>query len=317
MYKSWLLSSTRLFDAEKEGGSGGAVDPRLAAQAERDKIKVDVSKKTEQPEGDKSDDKSDDEGSDEEGEGEGEGDSKEGDDESDGEGDGEEEGEKELTVEEYKKQLEALQKKVNRLERKVGKTAGERDQIKKDLANAKAALDAKVEEGQGLSEEEVERRAELKAGEKATQREFDNAVKTLTQSAIKADKDFMVNVKEMAEDVAPIPPFMIGALEDLEHGNGGAVLAHLANPDNHETYAEIIELSPARMVSRLNKISDKLAEDAKPKPKKISKVPPPIDRLKGNESTPTVIPADPTKNMDQFVRVRAQQVAERKRARGY
>jgi hypothetical protein len=161
--------------------------------------------------------------------------------------------------------LEAAQKKVSRLERRTGKTAGERDQLKKDLTAARAQLEAKVEEGQGLSEEEVERRANIKAGEIAANSEFSKAVNKLVRSAAKIDKDVEKKLTEMGQDISPIPGTMIGILEDLDNDNGGAVLAHLA--DNPDLYEEIWDLPLAKLSNRLNRISDKLVEDAKVKVK--------------------------------------------------
>lgn len=303
MLRSILLSSVRPFYApDDEKGTDKA---KIEKEKQRENIKVtNGDDKKEEDGDDKSDDKESDKKSDEEGE--------DGDKESDEDGkdekdeDGEKE-EKELSDEQ--KEIEALKKKVSRLEKRTGRTAGERDQFKKELTAAKTQLEAKVEAGEGLTEEEVERRSDIKAEQKVVQREYDRAVAKLIKDAVKVDKDFNSKASEMAAEVAPITPFMIGALEDID--NGGAVLAYLA--DNVDEYEEIFGLSPAKVVSRLNKISEKLIDAAKEKPKKISKVPdPPANDLRGNQSNSNVL--NP-KNMEEYTRVRMQQKEERRKAR--
>lgn len=299
--KSSFLSGVRPFFGPED-------DRRAAAQAEREKIKVENTKKNE-PE--KKEEKKDDvEAKSEEVSEEGKDDVEEIEEET--EIVETEIKEEEKTIDQYKAELAAAQKKVARLEKRTGRTAGERDQYKKDLAAANASLTAKVAEGaEGFTEEEVERRAEAKAEAKATDREFQKAVQTLVKAATKVDPQFNAKAQELAQDVAPIPQFMIAALEDLD--NGGAVLAHLAN--NPDEYEEIFNLTPARMTTRLSKLSIKLEEAVKPKKKEISKVPAPLDTIKGNEKSPNQLPANPTKNMAEFVEQRNRQVAERRKAK--
>lgn len=299
-----LLCSTRYYDAEKEGGSD-----KTPAQIEREKIKVTTSRQTEQPEKTKTED--DDKGNDKEGTEESDEEGKDDGEEGDESGESEtKEGETELT--EDQKQIKKLEKTIARLQKRVGRTAAEKDQIKKDLTTATASLNAKVEAGEGLTEEEVERRAEAKATAKVDAREFDNAQKKLVKAAIKADKDFMGKVNEMAQDVAPIPPFMIGALDDMD--NGGAVLAYLAqNPDEYE---ELFTLPPPKMIRALDKIGIKLEEAGRPRPRQISRVPAPIDPTKGGSESPNLLPEKPNKDaasMEKFVKLRAQQVEARRK----
>lgn len=318
MLKSFLLSSTRPFYApDDEKGS----DKQAAIDAERKAIKVesftkdapkqDASANTNNEDDDKGSDASD-TSHDDDKEEDVEDDSGSHDDDKEEKEDDEKEA-KTLTPEELQKQIEKLERTINRLQKRQGKTASERDQIRQQLADAQAALNAKVEQGEGLTEEEVERRANLKAEEKAAEREFAKAVSNLNKAATKADAEFPTKIKELTEDVAPIPGAMIGILEDLDNGNGGAVLAYLA--DNPDEYEEIFEMPLTRMANRLNKISDKVAEAAKPKKKAISKAPAPINGIKGGEKSPTILPPNPTKDMDTFVRMRREQVEQRRKAR--
>lgn len=312
-FKLLLLSSVYFAPDDDKGA-----DTRTEVQKQRDTIKVETSKKTEQDEPekkeeeDKEDETDDDKEDDKKGEEAGEDDDEKGDEKGE---DKEDDKEKELTAEDYKKQVEALEKKVARLEKRTGRTSGERDQLKKDLNAARAQLEAKVEEGaEVLTEAEVDRRANIKANELTSNREFNKAVQTLVKAAGKVDKNIENKLTELAADVAPIPGTMIAVLEDLDNENGGAVLAYLAN--NVDEYEEIWDLPVAKLSNRLNKISNKLAEEVKEKPKAISKVPAPLKGIKGGSESPSVLSDKPNKDQDsmaKFVKQRAIQVELRRK----
>lgn len=309
--RSNLLSSVRPFYAlDDEKGKSDV-------EKQREGIKTTNSNSGDdkkEDENNKSDDKIDDKEGDKKGEEdnkESDEDGEDGEDE-DKEGDENKEEEKELSAEQ--KEIAKLQKTVERLQKRIGKTTGEKAAIAQQLTDAKKSLEAKVEAGEGLTEEEVERRAEIKANEKTAKRAFEAAQNKLLKEATKVNKDFKTKLDEIVDDLGGveaggIPGAMIGILEDLD--NGGAVLAYLA--DNPEDYEEVIGLNVAKMSNRLNRISDKIIEAAKPPIKKISKVPePPAKDLKGNQSSPGVL--NP-KNMNEFVRLRNQQVEDRRKAR--
>ena len=206
------------------------------------------------------------------------------------EDDEEKEEQKELTPEQ--KEIQALTKKLERAQRRAGKTASERDENRTKVKELQAALDAKVKEGeQPLTEEEVNRRARELANQDLTQREFDAAQEKLIEAAMGIDKTFMSKVREMAGEVAPLPEFFIGALNDLD--NGGAVLNYLT--DNHDDYEDLLaKKNPMKVMKGLIEISNKLIEAAKPKPKKISQAPEPAKAPKGNSKNPDTLPPKPT-----------------------
>lgn len=299
MWKLYNLLPLPYYGPEDEGKS--------AAQLEREKIKSNVPPppKEEGEENAEAEVSEGDEGS-EEGEEEGQEESEEGESE-----EGEEGKAEELTAEQ--KQIKALERKLERLQKRVGKTAGERDQIKKELKEAKTALEARLAEGeQPLTEEEVNRRARELAQQELTQKEFSDAENRLVREATKIDKNFMSKINDLAADVAPIPPFFIGALDDLD--NGGEVLNYLS--DNADEYEDLIGINkPTKIIKGLVEISNKLIEAKKPKPKPISKVPDPPKGIKGGNSSPDVLPAKPTENMEEFVRIREKQIAERNKAK--
>lgn len=229
----------------------------------------------------------------------------------------EEEVKEEETEDETKTELTEDQKKIAKLERtverltkRVGKTSGEKAAIAKDLAAAKKSLEIKIKEGeQPLTEEEVERRSEDKANQKVAASEFKRAQNKLIKEATAIDKTFMAKVHEMAEEVSPLPGQMIGILEDID--NGGAVLNYLT--DNVEEYEEIYQLSVVKMSNALNKIAKKLEDAAKPKPKQISKVPKPNEPIKGGNKSPLILTGK--ESMADFVRIRNQQAEERRKAK--
>jgi len=218
---------------------------------------------------------------------------------------------KELTPEQ--KEIEALKKKLERAQRRAGKTAAERDENKKKVRELQAALDAKVAEGeQPLTEEEVNRRAREIANTELTTREFNQAQTRLIEEATKIDKTFMSKINDLAQDVAPLPEFFIGALNDLD--NGGAVLNYLS--DNPDDYEELLKKNnPMKVMKGLVDISNKLTEAAKPKPKKISNVPEPPKAIKGNSKSPDQLPPKPTENMAEFIRVRNMQEKAKREAK--
>jgi len=168
-----------------------------------------------------------------------------------------------------KRQVERMQKRIDALTAKSRTTDAENAELKR-------LLDAKQADGDlVLTEEEVERRADLKAEAKAIEREFEQTCNKLAKAALVIDKNFTKNVNEMAKDIGLIPPVMIGILDDLD--NGAAVLAYLAvNVDEAE---DIYKMSDGRKALALAKLDNKLAKKIVPKP--ISKVPAPNANIGG------------------------------------
>lgn len=203
------------------------------------------------------------------------------------------------------------QKEKERIQKRIDKEVAKRKELEKELAEAKKQLAAKpVKDGEGLTEEEVERRSEAKAEQKATEREFVNSCNRLADAATKLDKEFKAKVDNMATEVAPIPGAMIGILDDLE--NGGAVLSYLTN--NLDDYEEIYVLNPAKMGIRLARISDKILAEGKPKPKEISKVPPPMKPV-GSAGGNVSVTITGQETQEEFNRKRLVQIQERAKQR--
>jgi hypothetical protein len=311
------LSSLMLRDADNENGS----DPKAALREQL--AKGNIVKEENNGEQD-TDDKSDNEG----GENEDEGEDAEEDEESD-----EEEGEDDGTVkdppedetDEQKKEREAKEKieakatrKQERMQRRIDKAVAAQRTAEAEIARLKAQLEANPD--QKLTAEEIEAKAEALATKKAQEKElkdiqakFEKDCDALQKVANKVDKDFDVKINELAEDIGPIPSFMIGVLSDMD--NGGEVLAHVANDD--ELAEEIWAMKPAKMTRKLVEISNKLADAKKPPKKQISKVPDPGTPVKPSRVVSNMITEADAKNMETYVAKRQRQMAEKRKAQGF
>lgn len=170
-----------------------------------------------------------------------------------------------------------LKRTIERLQKRVGKTVGERKEIERKLQAAEAALLAKPDGEKVLTQKDVEDLAEKKANDKQLQRDFVNACNKIFDDAIKVDKTFKTKVDAMTDDIGPIPPVMVGVLEDLD--NPGAVLNHLT--EDADLTEKLYVMSPAKMAVELTKISTKLAAKPKKPVKDVSKTPDPVNPLGG------------------------------------
>jgi hypothetical protein len=206
-----------------------------------------------------------------------------------------------------------------KIQKRIDKEVAKRKVLEKEVDDLKKIIAAKSsEDGNKYTEEEVEKKAEEKAIAKFLERQFVDACNSLAAAAKKLDKDFDKKIAQLAEDVAPLPAYMITTLNDQD--NGGAILNYfIENPDEYE---ELIMLESNRMSSRIGKLSSKLekieAEKPKEKPKPASKVPPPVTPVggKGGTSNALLTEAD-TKNMAEFVKKRAAMVDQRRKSGHY
>ena len=239
-------------------------------------------------------------------------------DDEEGENDDEVEDPPENETDEEKKTREArekeeakLQRKQDRMQRRIDKAIREKKEAEAEVKRLKEQLEANPD--QKLTAEEIEAQAEAKAAKKLAEKEmadlqakFDKDCENLAKAANKEDKQFDDKINELAEDLGPIPSFMIGVLADMD--NGGEVLAHIANDD--ELAEEIWNSKPAKMTRKLVEISTKLEEAKKPPKKQISRVPDPIAPVKTNRKISNTITEADAKNMDEYVRKRQAQMAE-------
>ena len=207
-----------------------------------------------------------------------------------------------------------------RQQRKWDKLAAEKTAAEKRVQELEARL--KEHPVEGLTEEEVQRRAaELAATNlaeqqaKAAQKKFEDTCDSLESAAIKTDKDFSKKIVEVTSELGPIPAPIIEVLGDLEHGNGGQVLAYLA--DNIDEAEDLYELrdNPRKLDRALSKISDKLKEADKKPRRERSALPPPIEPVGNSRQESTRITGK--ESQEEFNAKRAKQIAERQAQRGY
>lgn len=216
---------------------------------------------------------------------------------------------------ETEKAAATTQKEKDRIQRRIDRITAKSAKLEEENAELKRQLAAKPKEG--LTEEEIERRSDVKAEEKAVQRQFANDCNKLFNDATKLDKEFKKKIDSVVDELggveaAGIPGQMIGILSDID--NGGAVLSHLAN--DIDLYEEVRALSLSKMANRLNKISNELekaAEEGKKKPKEPSKVPDPVQAIRGSNSSPGTYTQG--MSMDAYVTLRNKQKAEREQRR--
>ncbi len=222
------------------------------------------------------------------------------------------EGAEEVNKEEIKeaKSIEKLEKTIQRLQKRLDKYNGTNKELQRELAEAKASLEAKQADGEvPLTEEDINKRAKQIASEELAKKEFELACERINKAATAIDKTFDKKVWAMAEDIGPIPGHMISILDELD--NGGPVLNYLT--DNVDEAEEIYKLTPGKMAARLARISNKLIEK---KNKPISKVPPPVEPVGGNGGKITFDPYDTkNKNDRDWIEQRNRQIAERQAAK--
>lgn len=201
-----------------------------------------------------------------------------------------------------------------RIQKRIDKEVAKRKVLEDEVTELKKLLAAKEGDGEKLTKEDVEKEAKRIAIELNNERQFTADCNRLADAAKKLDKEFDSKMKSLAEDVAPIPGYMIGALADLKNNAGGAVLKYFT--DNPDIYEDVIALPPMKMVGEIKDISFKLEAETKPKPKAVSKVPAPNEPVggKGGSNSMVITEAD-TKDMQTFVKKRQMQLEERNRLR--
>lgn len=212
-------------------------------------------------------------------------------------------------------------RKKERQQRKWDKLAAEKTAAEKRVLELEAQIKETPKEG--LTEEEVERRAAEKAKtltqqqqQEREEKEFAKTADGLIKDAKKIDKDFEKNINKVAEDTGiKMPKYMVDILADLDNDNGHEILALMAKDE--DLYEELCELSERRMIRRLDKMSDEIKAKAKAPKKEPSNLPDPIEPINdGTNNRGNALPSSPLKNMDEYVRIRALQTAEaRKRGK--
>ena len=172
-----------------------------------------------------------------------------------------------------------------------------------------------------LTEEEVQSKAEVIASEKVAakelerlQEEFNKTCDKMQAEAVKIDKDFTPKVIDMTNELGAIPSRIIGILSDLD--NGAEVLAFMANDIDEAEKLYDLKNRPERLAIAIVRISDKLADAKKPKPKVISRVPNQGEPLKpARVSNSNQITGKET--TEEYIAKRQRQREEQRKLRGY
>lgn len=219
-----------------------------------------------------------------------------------------------ITQEKEDRRQGRIQKRIDKLTATVGAKDNEITELKKQLAEKPK---------EGLTEEEIERRATALADAKLKDKEakeaeanLKKAVDKLVDDANKVDKEFQKKINAVSEETgAKMPTYMVDILTELDNENGHEILNQLAN--DADLFEEVCALPERKMTQRLIRMSDKIKEAKdKEKNKKASRLPDPIETVDGNNNRGNSLPAKPTQNMDEFVRVRAKQTEEFRKSRG-
>ena len=227
----------------------------------------------------------------------------------------------EKTAREAKESEDAKnRRKEERIQKRIDKAVAAQRAAEAEVLKWKTLAEAKPDD-EKLTKEEVEARAEAIAAEKIAKNDLDNLQKEfnkncdkIQEAAIKADKDFYPKVQALAAEIGPLPTPMMNVLFELD--NGADVLVYLANDVDEAERIYDLQNKPAKLGIALSKIADKLAEEKKPKPKQISKVPESVEAVKGNrvQSTQIVAKDLTPEGMDNYVRKRALQIEARRKA---
>jgi hypothetical protein len=327
MFKSfhhkYMSSAAFLRNANNDAGAAEKTPAELAAEA-RGNIKVDVSSRSVEEAGETEDDNSAQTNSEDAGETDN---SDENDDDDNGEKDPpedetEEQKQERLAKEKEDKQKEREQRKQERQQRKWDRLAAEKKAAEEEVERLRAQLAEKPADG--LTEEEVERRAQAKAEEalkirqaKDAEADFDKRNLAIYNDAVKADKEFDKNIGDLVKEIGLIPRPLVYILSELDNQNGADVMSYLAKPDNVDEAEEVWSMSERQMTQKLIRISDKLKDAKKAPPRKQSAVPPPVNPIAENGRRNDTMPKNPTQNMDEFIRIRNKQIDERRKAKGY
>lgn len=211
-------------------------------------------------------------------------------------------------------------KTIRKLQRRIDSRTrglGERDaliaQLRAELAkrdqDRTPSNDDEPEEKRGYSEEEVERRAAIKA----EQAEFAKTVSSKTQAMLKAGKafdDFSDLAAEVAEDLPFLDskgrptPFILALLDADKAESAAELMVHLAR--NPEVRDELVGLSERQMARKLALIETSISK--KPEAKR-SNAPKPIEPLAGNSRSNA--PSDGDSMQDWVAKERARMKAAR------
>lgn len=232
----------------------------------------------------------------------------------------EEEKAERLAKEKEEKEARRIRKE-ERQQRKWDRLAAERNAALEEAERLRKQIAENNPDG--LTEEEVERRAEEKANKKLQEKEaerkakeFDKSIRDLDIAAKKIDPKFEDKLNNMTSELdRKLPGEIISILVDLDHKNGGEVLNYLT--DNIDEADDIFDMSPHKMTQKLIRISDKLNDAKKNKTNTSTRrtPPPPLNTVR-ESGRPESTTLTGKEDMDTFVRMREKQSEQYRKSKG-
>lgn len=162
-----------------------------------------------------------------------------------------------------------------------------------------------------VTEDEINRRAEIRATDIANARRFNDACNRVVESGKKEFKDFDDTLKNLALVGVIGEKANIDFLETaVELKDPHKILHHLGS--NMDEAARIAALPPKKMALEMARIEATLNAPKVVPPTPISNAPPPVIPVGGAAVAPQLNIDDPNLSMDQWAKLRAQQVEEKR-----
>lgn len=202
------------------------------------------------------------------------------------------------------------QQRINELTYKNNQERERAEALQKQTETLLAELAAARSKGdgdkEGLSRDEIDRLAAIKAEEianaKLNKARSDDLADKVWNAGQKEFPNFAENISnlrnsfgEKFDNMAPI------ILEALEGHNVHKVLHHLG--DNLDEAARILSMSPAKQISELSRLESSLGKQEKP----ISKAPAPPTTIDGKGKVERRLD-DPNLSMEEYIRIRNQEL---------
>lgn len=211
---------------------------------------------------------------------------------------------KQKELEEQQRQAKT-QEERDKFQKRIDREVAKRKALEDEIKLLRSQLAAQPEKT--LTEEEVERRAAEKAAEKDAEREFTKACNRLADSGNKANKDFDVKIKDMADDIGPIPGQMIGILDDLE--NGAEVLLKLT--EDHDLAEKMYSYSPAKLGVELTKLSASIKKPVETKQRSNAPKPPDPVGANGTNNNSLAAPLSDKDDIETWIAKRNKSLREK------
>ena len=202
------------------------------------------------------------------------------------------------------KTIKKLQRRIERLNGKVGGTSRERDMLREQLGSIASRVEDDGSDVPKGTPADIERLANERAREMVHMQSLNDKADALLKAGRKVD-GFDEAVRTLREEVkftdgqGRVTPFLEAVLES---DNPARLVKYLG--DNPDEAADLESLTPAKLGRQLAKLENTLEQESKVK---VSKAPPPIEPINGAGSHTQVNLK--TASMDEYVQLRRKQGA--------